>query len=122
MASRHLKRQSSNGTVKLYVSREMREQQQTRLFQEVPDLLSMLCTGLAMGASREVADASRTITEIVVGFQGQAIMDDGIGTAVLKAVANRLGCSLEDLRKVTIVRHEDDGTLWFSINAIGFNP
>lgn len=116
--ARHMKR---NGNVNIiWLSHEKREKQQAQMFAEIPDLLTTLCTGLAMGASREVDDASRTVSDVHISFRLE-LLDEGLTTAILKAVANRLGCSLEELRSATTVRHDGD-QLQVIIDAARFNP
>jgi hypothetical protein len=105
----------------LAVSKRRRDAQQKALFEELPGLLEDLLHGLSRGvAQREAIDASHVIRSLEVAFD-YPISDDGFSADVLHAIANRLGCSVEELRGA--IRF-DTGTpdLVFDVRAEGFDP
>jgi hypothetical protein len=78
--------------------------QQADLIKAEPEIIPALLDGLAGKTTRESNDFGRPIEEVTVEFDS-AIADEGLVTTIIHAVARRLGCASDDLRK-----------------AIGFHP
>lgn len=113
--------ESSGRVAELWVSKKKRDEQQRRLFAELPGLLEDLCHGLSRGvAQREAFDAGHEVDSILLTFD-DPISDDGLSADVLQAVASRLGTNVDELRGA--VRF-DTATpeLRFLVEATRFDP
>jgi len=77
------------------------KQQQTLLFTTNPELLRLLCDGLAKGSSKEAEDCDHDMIGINIGFS-RAISDDGLIRDITGAIANRLGCNPDEARASTV--------------------
>lgn len=100
--------------VLLYVGND-RWKQQRDLIHDLPDLARVLCSGLAGGASREIPTASRELDMIIIRFDAR-LTDDGLTKGVLRGIAGRLGCTLEELRSITQFTN-NEGTITLDVNA-----
>lgn len=81
----------------LHLTWEGRTVQQDDLFQRIPDLRQMLCTGMAQRAHRDIYHASDVVESITVRF-AQPVTDDGLTRMIIHALATRFGCTTEELR------------------------
>jgi hypothetical protein len=91
----------SMGTVpRIWVQEPERSQQQSILFSALPDLVQMLCAGLAGGSSREAEDCDHQIVGINVELS-RAIDDDGLVNGITGSLAARFGCAPSDVREAT---------------------
>lgn len=86
------------GTAVLHVNNPGRIIQQMKLLSALPDLQRDLLIGLAGSAIREASSASQEMDSLLLQFD-KTMTDDGMVRGVLNALAQRLGCSIEDLRK-----------------------
>ena len=74
-----------------------RTAQQAELFSSIPGLVENLCTGIAHRSKKSAHHMGNTVTGIVVRFP-TPITDDGLTQNIIAALANRLGCSSEEMR------------------------
>jgi hypothetical protein len=90
----------------LWLNNPHRSRQQEEVIAAIPELFIDLCSGLARGGSinvskrREFSSLSRMINGVMVSFD-VPITDDGLVRGVINVLANRLGCSPEELRSET---------------------
>ena len=103
MATDYLHKQERDNSVELlvWIEDEKRKRQQSNLMREVPGLIEALCDGLAGRSSRESRRFNEPIDGIEITFT-KPISDEGIVTAVLRQVAQRLGWTMDHLRERTI--------------------
>lgn len=106
----------------VWIAPEARVEQQRRAFREIPGLADVLCDGLAGRVTRESRTFNTHITGLAVSFDW-AISDEGMTTAVMRAVSSRLGCTLDELRRRTTFTTDSDGRgKELYINTAGLDP
>lgn len=116
-----LRRAKASGQpAELWLRRLRRTAQALELISELPELLELILNGLAQDAQRESRDAERPLSEITIRLNAE-IDDDGLSRGVLRAIAARLGCTMEELRDSTRFTTTQDG-LVLDVQADRFAP
>ena len=85
----------------LWLDNPHRDEQQNRIINSLgPGVLADLFSGLARGGSRERHDAAQPIQSITIQFDN-LVEDSGMIKGILGAIANRMGCNMEELREAS---------------------